>query len=101
MNFGRLESREVKVDNVNVTFSKSVLMPFGVRPAVGRKGLLARFRHERKRGFGFFVPIAAHIRVRKVLVADGLNVLNIDDFAESARVDDVLDSAIIRRVAKD
>lgn len=46
------------------------------------------------------MPVSAHVRVRKVLVADGLNVLDVDDFAEGTRVDDVLDSAIIWRIAK-
>lgn len=35
-----------------------------------------------------------------MLVSYGLNVLDIDDFAQGARVDDVLDCAIIRRVSQ-
>lgn len=37
----------------------------------------------------------------KVLVADGFNVLNINYFAQSARINYILDSAVVWRVAED
>lgn len=69
-------------------------------PGLAGKNLLARFRHERKRRVGLFVPVSAHVRVRKVLVPDGLDVLNVDDFAKGARVNDILDGAVVWRIAE-
>ncbi len=98
MHLGGLESREVKVDNVNV--AGKVSHHAGV-PSLAGKNVLARFRHERKGRVRFFVPVSAHVRVRKVLVPDGLDVLDVDDFAERARVNNILDGAVVWRIAED
>ena len=56
----------------------------------GRRGYLksdplATLRHERKRAFTFPLPIPSHVRVCKMVVANGLDLHDIDQFTKSSR----------------
>lgn len=64
------------------------------------KILLAGLGHQSKGAVGLLVPVAAHKRVGKVLVSNGLNVLDVDYLAERPGVDDLLDGGVVWRVAK-
>ena len=46
------------------------------------------------------MPVSADEGVGKVLVADGLNVLDVNDFAESAGVNDFFNGGIVGRVSE-
>ena len=47
------------------------------------------------------MPVSADKGVGEVLVADGLDVLNVDNLAEGTRVDDLLDGRVVRRIPED
>lgn len=47
------------------------------------------------------MPVSADKGVGKVLVADWLDVLDVDDLAEGTRVDDLFDGRIVRRIPED
>ena len=47
------------------------------------------------------MPVATDKAVRKVFVAHWLDMLDVDDFPQSSRVDDLFDSLIIRAVTED
>lgn len=55
--------------------------------------------HERKARRRLVLPVATHVRVRKVLPAHRLNVLDIDDLAQNARVEHLLHRSVVRRVS--
>lgn len=63
--------------------------------------IMAALCHETERRLLLVAPVAAHKRVREMLLPDGLEVLDVFDLAEDAGADDFLDGAIVGRVAED
>lgn len=59
---------------------------------------MATLGHQREARRRLVSPVAAYVRMRKVLPSYGFDVLDVDDISKDARLEHLFDCAVVGRV---